>query len=121
MSHYKRGRPKSSARACSCGNKGCKRDGNAHTALDERREPLADSPVRTWPGKKDTKRWCGGHVGREHEPHWQPTRFALMRDYEPPWMDYVCAVCGKKLDHCWPWRRSTEPCKCGHHTQEAAG
>jgi len=30
--------------------------------------PATDSPDRPVPGKKDTRRWCKGKVGREHVP-----------------------------------------------------
>lgn len=33
-----------------------------------KKEPLADDSWRKVRGKKDRRRWCGGHPGREHEP-----------------------------------------------------
>ena len=63
--------------------------------------------VRVPPGRKNTRSWCGGHVGREHAPVWQPCNYAL-----GGWLEYVCATCGRKLDRCFPW---SGPCRCGHH------
>lgn len=49
--------------------------------------------------KKDTKRWCGGHVGREHQPVCTP------EPSQPPghaWRILQCCACGRKLDHYYP-------------------
>ena len=63
--------------------------------------------VRVPPGRKDRKRWCGGHVGREHAPAWKVCNYSFAG-----WSEYVCAICGKKLDHCFPWFGQ---CRCGMH------
>ncbi len=64
----------------------------------------------TQPAKKDRKRWCGGHVGREHEPVCLPhTKFKLKGTEK--WRDLSCKVCGKLLDHYWPmtWDKIPPP------------
>lgn len=59
------------------------------------------------PKKKDTKRWCGGHVGREHTPKCM-TYFESKGETRPymkfskRWRLLVCTTCGKELDHWYP-------------------
>lgn len=63
------------------------------------------------PGRKDTTRWCGGHVGREHEPvvsmrpgaHVQAcgVRPSLIHPERSTWHcshNISCADCHKVLD-----------------------
>lgn len=64
-------------------------------ARDARHEktPSEIAPHRS---KKNTRRWCKGHVGREHTPVW--------RNYKSygHWRMLVCTTCGKQLDHDFP-------------------
>lgn len=55
-------------------------------------------PVR---GKKDRKRWCGGHEGREHKLECRPYKGWL--GAEKGWREHVCTVCGKQVDWYSPW------------------
>lgn len=92
----------------------------------------ANIPVRGWTGerapippppcepkggsKKNTKRWCGGKVGREHQPKWQTmaeTHGRLNtpqgREQEAAWIASghgvsqwrisVCQCCGRHLGY----------------------
>ena len=55
-------------------------------------EPEPPKPTR---GKKDRKRWCGGHEGREHKLEcriykgWLGTK---------GWRERICTTCGKQAD-----------------------
>ncbi len=69
----------------------------------------SDGPPRPVRGKKDRRRWCGGHVGREHKPkcvayaevkHPAYASVGISRD----WKLLVCETCGKELDFYMPWR-----------------
>ena len=66
------------------------------------KRPLPSFPEKPkrWPGRKDTKRWCRGVVGREHKPEWRPlwggTRFQVQ----------LCVVCGKHLHYSWEGEKS---------------
>jgi hypothetical protein len=68
-----------------------------------------EEPKKRPPAKKDTKRWCGGHVGREHDTHWIQ------------WMEHststrlICKRCGKTLDWCGSFWSKKSDCKCGKH------
>lgn len=56
--------------------------------------------------KKDTKRWCRGKVGREHEPF----HFKRHAYYHVD----VCRVCGKQLKSYWTWDfRNVQKSPCG--------
>lgn len=76
--------------------------------------PEAPRAVR---GKKDRKRWCGGHIGREHKPvcmdyvaakHATARWFVGSTLYQG-WKILACTECGKELDHYYPWRFSKNP------------
>lgn len=62
--------------------------------------------------KKDTKRWCGGHVGREHTLECQPypgsSRFTGVTSLSKRWRELVCTVCGKRVAHWYPCRNETD-------------
>lgn len=70
-----------------------------------RSEPLPEFPERKreWPGKKDTKRWCKGHIGREHHPRWTKREYEMnsggKRKIIWMWNEKVCQVCHKILDY----------------------
>mgnify|MGYP000845342257 CR=1 FL=1 len=78
-----------------------------------RKPPTETDDWRPTPGRKNRKRWCGGHVGREHKPvveydhtlksltHCGPRRSSLAEDSDRVWHcihTTVCATCGKVLD-----------------------
>lgn len=70
-----------------------------------RKRPLPPFPERDkrWPGKKDTKRWCRGVVGREHQAKWQKKEYEMgvagTRKVIWMWNEKVCQVCGKRLEY----------------------
>ena len=85
-----------------------------------RRVPAERTEVRRQRARKDRKRWCGGHVGREHTPetvvsHWAKAwggkcrivKTRLAAPYGPPTVpNYVicyhavrCSRCGKYLQN----------------------
>jgi hypothetical protein len=55
--------------------------------------------------KKDRKRWCGGHVGREHKPE-----CIVKRQWNDRvrWYVLACTTCGKELAHHFPFIDSGE-------------
>lgn len=57
--------------------------------------------------KKDTKRWCGGHEGRDHKP----ACFKEPRGFtgETEWYKLCCTVCGKVLDYWSNWFGQRRP------------
>jgi hypothetical protein len=64
-----------------------------------RRKPIPEFPERrrVWPGRKDTKRWCKGVVGREHvwkRVPWSGT--AWLRKQNPYVID-ECENCKKQV------------------------
>lgn len=87
-----------------------KKDSNSYGASSViRREVRQDRPSDThkpMAGKKDRKRWCGGHVGREHQTVCRNYRdiknTAGTRPNMPTlysgWRVLVCLVCGKELE-----------------------
>jgi hypothetical protein len=52
---------------------------------------------QTMPAKKNKRRWCGGHVGREHQPEWR--EWMVRSRFGITWQRLTCAVCGKVLDY----------------------
>lgn len=64
--------------------------------------PDAHRPVS---GKKDTRRWCKGIVGREHKPECMNYAKLAGRvtSLSAEWRILACSVCGKELDHYYPW------------------
>lgn len=70
--------------------------------------PDAPRPTRA---KKDRKRWCGGHEGREHTPKCMDYVVskgqAELQKKHPgifgDWKVLVCTTCGKELDSYMPW------------------
>lgn len=63
---------------------------------------------RSGRGKKNRKKWCGGHAGRAHIPEWiKWTNYDCSRlqdDHIPSglnccWHRSVCKVCGKVLSY----------------------
>ena len=72
---------------------------------DARHTKGPDEPA-PHPAKKDKKRWCGGHVGREHTPVCMPAKltFAFKRA-----RDLVCTTCGKILEQYWGMGKQQPP------------
>lgn len=72
-----------------------------------RKRPLLQFPERDkrWPGKKDTKRWCKGVVGREHQGEWVKHEYEMTvagtRKIIWLWNVKKCKVCGKQLEYDW--------------------
>jgi hypothetical protein len=81
--------------------------------------PPAPEVPRRPAGRKDTKRWCGGKVGREHTYEWvRSERYgALQREPDSDaWWDERCSTCQKKRGYCWRgFGRHGRKCICGHH------
>lgn len=62
--------------------------------------PTSDAFVRPH-NKRNTRRWCKGKVGTEHQGLWTPYAIAKKTPYahlkELPWEILVCQLCGKHL------------------------
>ena len=77
-----------------------------HQKPDDHHRPVA--------GRKNTKRWCRGHVGREHQPKCVSYRevkrsmVGFSSDFAKRWKLLICTVCGKELDYYYPWRENIE-------------
>lgn len=65
--------------------------------------PIPDVPKHK--AKKDTRRWCRGRVGVQHEPEWR-------KSVRGPWSEHACRACGRIMDYCFKWHRN---CICGLH------
>lgn len=59
------------------------------------------------PAKKDKKRWCGGHVGREHEKVCMPYNDA--RSIFKDWRILACKHCGKRFETYYPFGFDNQP------------
>ena len=68
--------------------------------------------TRNW-SKKDTKRWCRGKVGVEHQPEcyrYSDLRPSLpVRSSQERWRILACKVCGKHLAHFYPFMEKQPP------------
>jgi hypothetical protein len=79
----------------------------------------ADAPPRPVRGKKDRRRWCGGHVGREHKPVCMDYRELKFRgrglggpadsSVFKNWKVLACTLCGKELEFYFPWQERPSP------------
>lgn len=70
-----------------------------HTAVACIRPPSSSS--------KNTKRWCRGVVGREHQSKWVSYNEANRTTFAPAnWKILQCEVCRKQLDYHWPSTRN---------------
>lgn len=67
------------------------------------RQVRGPDDARPQAAKKDKKRWCGGHVGREHEPVCMPLGKG---DYCKDWRVLACKNCGKRLAAYMPFGAS---------------
>lgn len=60
--------------------------------------------------RRNTKRWCRGRVGIDHDPKCVSYNDLKNATYAPGWKVLVCGKCGKQLDHWWPspWRPNND-------------
>jgi hypothetical protein len=88
------------------------------SAARRRDERSAKGPSDISPGvgrKKNTKLWCGGHVGREHTPKcvdFDSVKGSAIRvSFVAPrsWKLLICTKCGKELAHYYPMRIGSRP------------
>lgn len=77
--------------------------------------PPASDEHRPVSGKKDTKRWCKGKVGREHVKEWRLNRRQILWPGRRGWYSLTCTACGREFDFCTDWTGKKGKCKCGHH------
>jgi hypothetical protein len=66
--------------------------------LTRKLKPLPVSPRHI--SRKDTKRWCGGHVGRLHDYYLVESNhssFHIFDSEEHRWLIFRCATCRKEL------------------------
>lgn len=104
--NYKRGRPRTQPGGC-----WCKADKLLQvTKAKDVEAPEAPAPHR---GRKDRKRWCGGHEGRPHVSKWVEESGWRQRFPKAGFVPetLTCQGCGKKLDY----RRRCLDCGSFHH------
>ncbi len=73
---------------------------NARRRKLARQAPAPEDVPQAPPARKDTKKWCGGKVGRSHQP-----KCFQRTGYLANWYDLCCTVCGKQLDY---WREPNQ-------------
>ena len=56
-------------------------------------------------GKKNTRKWCLGKVGRSHDPMWVISHRDHSTLYKNIYkaLEFTCQNCGKVLDTWWAW------------------
>lgn len=57
---------------------------------------MIDDEIPKHRSKKNTKKWCKGKEGREHQPIWEENK-----KYSIPqsiWLIYRCTQCNKEID-----------------------
>jgi hypothetical protein len=59
-----------------------------------------DDEIPKHRSKKDKRKWCGGKVGREHDPVWEHSRKHIQSP-NLEWYEYYCQRCQKSLDTWW--------------------
>ena len=75
-----------------------------------RQTKVPDMPPKKPPAKKDTKRWCKGKEGQEHDAVCMPHKHcALTREGPETWRVLQCKRCGKILETYWPMTLKAEP------------
>jgi len=76
------------------------------TRRDARHTKTPDEPVKVSAARKDTKRWCGGKMGRKHKPKCMDYASTKGDSWaRQGWKILACTVCGKEIDR-WcpvPW------------------
>lgn len=81
----------------------------ANKRRDERHTKTDDSTSKPKSAKKDTKKWCKGKEGREHQLKVVPHLLPFRKPQDSGWKDLVCTVCGKVIDRYWPmFMKTTE-------------
>lgn len=60
------------------------------------------------PAKKDKKRWCGGHVGREHKPACKSFK-EIKKWGNDNYRILVCENCGKEMAIYYGFDKSIKP------------
>ena len=76
----------------------------ARKAERNTKTPEVSRPVAA---SKDTKRWCRGKVGREHQPKCFPRTHSILGD--TGWRELRCEACGKCLAYWVPWFTEPKP------------
>lgn len=74
-----------------------------------RQDKPDDAAVKPAGKCKNTKRWCKGKVGVDHEPKCMLYKNARPEGYTHYWRELVCSKCGKILAYYYPSYRSLEP------------
>jgi hypothetical protein len=60
-----------------------------------RQAPATSDVPQAPPARKNTKRWCGGKQGREHQPKcFRKNHYGRVSHF----YSYCCTQCGKELD-----------------------
>lgn len=84
----------------------------ANKRRDERHTKNPDEPEKgtpKLPKKKDTKRWCKGKVGVEHQlkcysyDELKNKNSSLAGSFGKDWKILACTVCGKEIDRWYPF------------------
>lgn len=75
----------------------------SHGLHKKYQQPAINEPVIKHNKKKNTQRWCGGKVGREHDiyRHYHFSRGWDWDKYFRNWIEASCRTCGKKF-----WRKN---------------
>ncbi len=73
------------------------RKGMPTIGCDFKPTPLVSDGDPKHGSRKDTKRWCGGRKGIEHDPVWQYGHGAWGRDQPMEWQYKRCLICGRYL------------------------
>ena len=79
----------------------------------KRKKKVEEEVEKPVAGKKNTRKWCKGKVGREHKLEWEKSSWGFSSTYV-----HICTVCGKHLDYCFEsfWRFGKDKkCICGNH------
>lgn len=77
-----------------------------------RRELNSYAEPRRQSGRsKNTRRWCRGKIGRDHQTKCvkyndvKRTNLATLENSTSRyWRILICTVCGKELENYWPWK-----------------
>ena len=60
------------------------------------------------PAKKDKKRWCGGHEGREHKLICKSFKEIKKWGYDK-YRILICETCGKEIAIYWGFSKEPKP------------
>ena len=85
-------------------------DGSWHASgvlARDARHVKTEQQVAGHRAKKDTKRWCRGRVGKEHDLEWVNFwAHRQNREYQPGdgnWWMSICKRCEKHIESCRSW------------------